>query len=327
MKLTHPFIRLPFRFDISRLKQELSQFDDSAWMAHPSRINGNSAIPLVSLNGLDNDNFSGEMRPTKHLGRCDYIRQIMANFNEVIARSRLMKLAAGAEVTEHVDFNYHWYDRVRIHIPITTTPEVSFYCDNEVVNMGAGECWIFDSWRKHKVVNQSAFDRVHLVVDTAGSARFWNMVESMSRFAPDFQSKEFNSHLNELNYVPAHNAQPKTERFNVAPVMAPGELEAIARELIIDVGANPDNNVNLVKEYRELLNDLAKDWRETWLLYGYDSAGVDQYRSILNRTAKRLRPNPRALVTASNNVGVNPIIMQRILRAALNVDQLPRFKT
>lgn len=326
MELTHPFIRLPFRFDSEQLKRELAQFDESAWMAHPNRINGNSAIPLVSLHGQDNDDFSGEMLASKHLARCDYIRQVMASFDEVIARSRLMKLAAGAEVTQHVDFNYHWYDRVRIHIPITTAKDVHFHCGDTVVQMQAGECWIFDSWRQHKVLNQSKFDRVHLVIDTAGSSRFWNLVGRMSGFADDFHSAEFEESIRDVAFDNTGNPEIKTERFNVAPVMAPGELEAIARELISDIASNPENNTALVKEYRGLLNDLAKDWRETWLLYGYDEAGIEHYRALLNRTVQRLRPNPRILVTSSNDVGINPIIMQRILRAALNTDQLPRFK-
>ncbi len=326
MELSHPFIRLPFSFDIERLRQELSGFKDSVWMAHPNRINGNSAVPLVSLNGEDNDDFSGEMRVTPHLSSCAYIQQVMASFDEVIARSRLMKLSAGAEVTEHVDFNYHWYDRVRIHIPIATTPDVEFYCGDAKIHMQAGECWIFDSWRQHKVINGSNSDRTHLVIDTAGSSRFWNMVERMAQFAPDFDHSNFQEQIKHVDYVKDRKVQIRTERFNVAPVMAPGELEAIAKELISDVASNPDNNPALINEYRRLLNNLAKDWREVWLQYGYDSSGVERYRSLLNRTVKQLRPNPRALVTASNDVGINPIIMQRILRAALNVEQLTRFK-
>lgn len=325
MELSHPFIRLPFSLDANRLKQELAVFEDSVWMEHPNRISGNSAIPLISLNGEDNNDFSGQMQATPHLGRCEYVQQVMASFGEVLARSRFMKLAAGEEVTEHVDFNYHWYDRVRIHIPVTTYPEVQFYCGDAHVNMRAGECWIFDSWRRHKVVNNSQFDRTHLVIDTAGSSRFWNLVERMQTYSSDFRSAEFESNLQHIAYSKGQTSTLNFEKYNLAPVMAPGELEAIANELINDVASNPDNNPALVQEYRQLLRNLAKDWREIWLLFGFEQAGIDHYRKLLNRTVKQLRPNPRALVTASNDVGINPIIMQRILRAALNVDQLERI--
>lgn len=325
MELVKPFVRLPFRFDVERLQLELAQFDNAIWMSHPNRIQGNSAIPLVSLNGEDNDDFSGEMISTPHLDRCEYIQQIMSHLDEVIARSRLMKLAAGAEVTPHVDFNYHWYHRVRIHIPIVTDPRVTFYCGDDQVNMREGECWIFDSWRLHKVVNDADFDRTHLVIDTAGSSRFWRLVERLAVDESRGDDGDFEQQVDYLSYQENKKVLIKTERFNVAPVMAPGELEAIANELITDVANNPDNNPALVLEYKGLLRDLAKDWREVYSLHGYRAPGTELYRKLLNRTVANLRPNPRALVTSSNNVGINPIIMQRILRAALNAEHTSRF--
>ena len=316
MELTQPFIKLPFLFDAEHLAQEVTKFDDSAWMAHPNRLNGNSAIALISQGGGDNDDFSGRMMATPHLALCDYTQQVMASFGEVLARSRLMRLAGHSEVTAHVDFNYHWYNRVRIHVPVITNPDVVFYCGNEHVHMQAGECWIFDSWRKHKVVNNSSLDRVHLVIDTAGSSRFWSMVDKAVAQPND---PTFVAPTTEFD----HNI--KTERFNVAPVMAPGELEAIAKEIMADILANPDNDPNIAQEYNTLLRNLAKDWREVWLQFGHAREAHPRYQSLLNRTVKHLRPNPRVLVTASNNVGVNPIVMQRLLRAALNTDQYDLF--
>ena len=93
---------MPFSFDAERLAEEAEQLPDSAWMQHPSRMAGNSAVALVSRNGGDNDDFDGEMRETPHLKACPYVRQTMASFGEVFGRSRFMKLAAGAEA--RIDF-------------------------------------------------------------------------------------------------------------------------------------------------------------------------------------------------------------------------------
>ena len=108
MELKKPFVRLPFQFDVSRLQEELSQFSDQEWMPHPSGIEGNLAVPLISLHGENNNHFAGNMQATPHLERCPYIQQVMSSFGEVLARSRLMRLNAGTEVRAHVDFNYHW---------------------------------------------------------------------------------------------------------------------------------------------------------------------------------------------------------------------------
>ena len=326
MELTQPFVRLPYSFDADRLKEELAQFENKDWMEHPNKMVGNLAIPLISLDGKNNNDFSGRMQPTAHLQRCEYMRQTMASFNEVWARSRLMRLNAGCQVTPHVDFNYHWYSRVRIHIPIVTNPNVIFHCGDQQVHMQAGECWIFDSWRRHKVVNSSDQDRVHLVIDTAGSSGFWNTVREMQGFGIDTQDPALIAKLQALPFKPGSAVELKTEQFNNAPIMAPGELEAIARELIADLKQNPDNDSSILNEYEQLLSSLAKDWRELWHLYGYQQQGWRHYKALLDKTAGGLRPNPRVLVTASNDVGVNPIVMQRILRAALNVDQMQAFK-
>ena len=325
MELAQPFVRLPFQFDAAQLKLELAQFAEPDWMEHPSKIVGNLAIPLISLKGTNNNDFAGRMLPTAHLQRCNYMQQVMASFDEVLARSRLMRLNAGAEVTPHVDFNYHWYSRVRIHIPIVTNPEVIFHCGDQQIHMQAGECWIFDSWRWHNVINAGDQDRVHLVVDTAGSSRFWNMVRKMERFGTDYEADALKQSIVEKHFENDQEVRLKTERYNVSPIMSPGELDALARELIADFSNNLDNNAQAITKYSNLLLNLSHDWREAWHTFGHEEAGWSRYRELLQQVFSQLGENPRELITASNRVGVKPIIVQRILRAALNLEQLEFF--
>ncbi len=87
-----------------------------------------------------------------------------------------MRLSGQAEVTPHVDINYYWRERMRVHVPIITTLSVRFQCGDAEVNMAEGECWIFDTWRMHRVLNDSNHDRIHLVADTVGGRRFWDLV-------------------------------------------------------------------------------------------------------------------------------------------------------
>ncbi len=325
MELPQPFVRLPFQFDAERLRTELAQFSDAAWMPHPSGIEGNLAIPLISLNGEHNNHFAGAMLPTTHLRQCPYMQTVMGSFDEVLARSRLMRLNAGAEVRAHVDFNYHWHSRVRIHIPIVTNPQVTFYCGDAELHMQAGECWIFDSWRWHNVINRSSEDRVHLVVDTAGSSKFWHMVDQMSAYDAHLPKAELDALTTFIPYAGDTPKPIKTEQFNVAPVMSPGELESLANELVRDFRRHPDNPSALANQYATFLRDLSKNWRAIWSQYGYSSEGWPHYRQLLDALMQQLHPNPRALLTHSNNVGVNPIIVQRIVRAALHTDQVERY--
>ena len=316
MRLPAPFIKLPFRFDAERLQIELDTIEDSAWMDHPSGLPGNSAVALVSHNGGNNDEFGGKMMETPHLTALPYHRQVMASFGEVLSRSRLMRLAGGSQVSPHVDFNYHWYNRLRIHVPIVTNPKVVFHCGDETIHMLAGECWLFDSWRWHKVVNDSDQVRTHLVIDISGSSRFWELVEKAENGSCEDE---------EIDYVDGAKVTIRLENFNVAPVMAPGEFEAIAREIIQDFEGHANNPPDLVEKYRSLLLNLGRDWREIWYEHGQGPSGWPKYEELLQKTQRQLHPERRALVTASNNVGVNPIIVQRLLRAALATDYYDEF--
>ena len=316
MRLSKPFIRLPFCFDAERLAAEAGQFSTQTWMAHPSGLPGNSAIALISSGGTDNDSFEGEKQPTPHLDACTYTRQVMASFGEVLSRSRLMKLDAGAEVRLHVDFNYHWFSRVRIHIPVVTEPEVTFHCGPERLHMAAGECWIFDSWRRHRVVNAGARDRIHLVIDTCGSSRFWDLVREVEGADPAATT----ARAQLVPFEPGAPATLKTERFASLPVMAPGECMALIEDLIADFSAHPDNPPQLVAAYAAWMRGFAQDWREAWLLYGHRPEGMPHYQALIEKARARLHPDMRALTVRSNRIGVNAIFVQRVLNAALAPD-------
>ena len=309
MQLTKPFIKLPFQFDVEPLNAELNAIPLSAWMAHPSGMKGNSAAALISREGGNNDDFAGRMQITPHLARSPYLKQSIGSFDEVFGRSRLMRLAPGAEVTPHVDFNYHWFSRVRIHIPICTGPRVIFHCGDESVHMAEGECWIFDSWRRHRVINGSDKDRVHLVIDTAGSSRFWQMVqqaESVPR--------------RHISYDPNWNGQIRTEQFNNPAVMSPGEIDHLVLGLIQDFTQHPGNSAQSVAHYSAVLNSFRYDWREIWAEFGPLPGALPKYKKVIASLTSALHADPRSLITSSNEVGVNPIIMQRIVRAAVAPD-------
>ncbi len=312
MQLKRPFLRLPFSFDADVLAREAKALDPDAWLAHPSRMQGNSAVPLIARHGEANNHFDGPMKQTSHLLKCEYLQQVIGSFDEVFGRSRLMKLDPNSEVSQHIDFNYHWHKRVRIHIPVITNPEVRFHCGDSEIHMQPGECWLFDSWRRHRVVNSSARHRIHLVLDMAGSSKFWSMVHQLES-EPVSQNEVFPI----LPYKAGMRVEIKTERYNVAPVMSPGEVDGLVEEIIQDFTAQKSNEASRVLKYEKLLRAFACDWRTLWHTFGPRREGFKHYHQLIETTQRQLHPDRRALTTASNNAGVNPIIVQRILRAAL----------
>ena len=177
MKLQVPFLQLPVSFDAQALAHEIAQVDESHWRPHPNKLPGNSALTLIATNGEpDNDDLAGDMRPTPVLEQLPRVKEVLSALGATWGRSRLMRLSGQAEVTAHVDTNYYWRERMRVHVPVTTTPDVRFQVGDAETNMKAGECWIFDTWSRHRVINGNDSTRIHLVADTVGGAGLWDLI-------------------------------------------------------------------------------------------------------------------------------------------------------
>lgn len=170
MRLENPFGRLQIEVDVDEIVSEVDRLDPSWWRPHPEGHVGNDALPIVSANGsVDDDAVDGDMRPTAVLQLLPSLVPVLAAFDTPVGRTRMMRIAPGGEATAHVDLNRYWWDRHRVHIPLRTDPRVEFRCGDDGVHMPAGSAWVFDTWRKHNVVNLSSSERIHLVFDTVGS--------------------------------------------------------------------------------------------------------------------------------------------------------------
>ncbi|MBL4630058.1 MAG: aspartyl/asparaginyl beta-hydroxylase domain-containing protein [Paraglaciecola sp.] len=314
MKMDSEFVKLPLEFDVDRMVQEISQFSESSWQPHPGKHPGNSALPLISYAGQNNDLFSGSMEETAQLQKCEYIRQISSNFGEVLGRSRLMRLAGGSEVPIHVDAIYHWHRHVRIHIPIITNDQVIFHCGGQEVNMKAGECWLFDSWRNHKVVNHSEETRVHLVLDTAGSSRFWDIVENTLAY---YRNNGNYPSAQRLHYSPGKQCSILLEKYNITPVLSPGEVEGLVEDIIYEMRDNRANDAAKVEALAKQMFRFCKDWRMIFSIFAYEEKGIPQYLTLLRNTKKTLS-NMHVDVYVKNGQLSNTILFARVFSAAIS---------
>lgn len=167
-------VRLPFRFDVARLQAEVASLPADAWVAHYNSrdYEGDwTGIALRSPEGRDGWLFPtppgcGPYADTPTLARLPYLARVLASFECPLENARLLRLHAGSSIREHSDHALGFADGVaRLHIPVVTNPDVTFFLDGEPMPMGEGECWYFDANRPHRVDNRSAMDRVHLVID------------------------------------------------------------------------------------------------------------------------------------------------------------------
>jgi hypothetical protein len=274
MRLPVPLCKLPLRFDVGRLTQELETFGPDDWENHPNGHKGSSNIILISAHGEVNDDFaaSGQMRATAALKRCPYLRDVMAAFQSPIARARLTRLAGSARLTPHEDANFHWFSRVRVHVPIVTNPAVRFHCGDRVVHMAPGEAWLFDNFREHSVCNDALEARVHLIFDTQGSAWFWALVDKTLR-RPQSTRPIF------VAFGRGAHKYPATER-HVFSVPQPSEVAPLVADVI---AALPAAYAGVPPEVRSAvrrrLRSFEDSWRGTFAEFGQDADGAAHYQA------------------------------------------------
>jgi hypothetical protein len=288
MKLQVPFVQLPLRFDADRLADEMHALGEAAWRPHPQKFPGNFALPLISVEGdPDSDAIAGPMRPTPYLEQCPYLSQVLARLGAVWGRTRLMKLTGGAEVTPHADISYYWRDRVRVHVPIRTRPGVRFICGDAEVNMAQGECWIFDTWRPHRVINVVDQERVHLVADTVGGEPFWELA-ARGR-APGYGGSEgWRAEL--FDGTDTMPASLILESSNAPQVMTPWELRNHVEFILAHVAPHPQ-----LGPVQQAANRFLANWRALWAQYGEDRVGWPAYRRALSEFAERMEHGAASL--------------------------------
>ncbi len=288
MKLPVPFVQLPLRFDAQALLAEVERLDQGLWRPHPTGMPGNSALPLVTSQGdpARGDWLVGPMRPTPELQRSPYLMQVLASLEAVIGRVRLMRLSGRAEVHAHVDTDYYWNERVRVHVPILTQPSVRFSCADAQVNMAAGECWIFDTWRMHHVSNDNDSPRIHMVVDTVGSAAFWDIVNAgRPHTAPraGWQPR----------FVGPPSGAPPAPVFEVVNSQSPmsyWELRGHVAFLFGEVETHPR-----LAAVAQMTGLFVGAWQSLWYAHGADPAALPRYAELLDDFLARAAPAARGI--------------------------------
>jgi hypothetical protein len=168
-------VRLPLAFDVDRLRADLEAVGRD-WIDHLVRQNyeGNwSVLPLRHAAGathpvmmIYSDPSVTEVVDGALLAQTPCFREVLAQFRCPLHVVRLMRLTPGSVIRPHRDHDVaaEW-GIARIHIPITTNPDVEFLLNGTPLAMAPGEAWYLRLADEHAVANRGATDRVHLVID------------------------------------------------------------------------------------------------------------------------------------------------------------------
>ncbi len=305
MKIDRPLLKLPRQYCARTLAAEVAALPPSAWLAHPGRIMGNDAVPLITPDGTITNAFAGPMAPTDHLRACPYILEIMADLEAVWGRSRLMGLAPGAIVPEHVDVGHYWRTHLRIHIPVVTNPGVAFTCEGETVNMAAGECWIFDSFRIHDVRNSGSEKRIHLVLDTVGGEKLWDLMREGERAGRDPAAAKF------IAPGSVATGNLRYEQINTPDIMSVWEVRCHVDFLLEQ--AEPGDLLDIT---RQQLERFLHEWGALWAQFGADSVAQPSYQALIEQIRRELQRIQTGRLVLPNGVPLDRALNELVFMAA-----------
>ena len=211
-------LKLSFSFDPKSLQADLAQITADEWSRHfnTGYFEGEwLGIALRSIGGVASQLYSDPathepFADTPVLDRCPHVSVLLKTFHCPLRSVRFLKLAPGAIIREHRDYDLGFeYGQVRLHIPVATNDDVDFFLDAHRVVMQPGECWYLDFGLPHWVENRGLSDRVHLVIDC-----------------------ELNDWLRQL--LPSADAQPDSDGTPVYE-SSPPELERFRQAVLNDL--------------------------------------------------------------------------------------------
>ena len=275
MKLDQEFYQVPLCFDAERLTQEISQFNDMDWQIHKTKIEGTSSIVLVSVGGTINDDFaiSGAMRGTAFLELCPYIQQVIKAFEAPVSRSYLLRIPKSSKVLPLGDYNYHWFRRRCIYVPIVTNPGVQFFYNDRTqkIDPASGEAWTLNHSQQHAIANKGNLDSIYLVIETKGSLALKGRLESSettSRVEPDY-----------IAYNPDNSSEIPLETY-CFEVLTPKEIGDLTAEILFDaedLGMPTDRVDKLIKK----IEQFRQKWKQVFVRFHHNRLGELAYQDLI----------------------------------------------
>lgn len=175
------YLKLPYQFDEKKLTNDLQLVLNTEWIDHFNTAGYEGTWNSIALyapggdakNILAMQNEDTPIIETELIKPCYYFQEVLGQFKCPLLSVRLLNLGVGAIIKPHRDHELGYENNCfRLHIPITTNPQVEFILDDNPLPMLPGECWYTNVNYTHSVANRGTTDRVHLVFD--GQRNDWS---------------------------------------------------------------------------------------------------------------------------------------------------------
>jgi hypothetical protein len=238
-------VRLFDDLDATRLARDLDALAQFPRAKQPGPYHDGewTGVSFYSKNGrYDNAEANHGRRPfipTEVLKSTPYIKEVLDRLPCPKHSVRLLALPPKAVIRSHRDPDISLQaGKVRLHVPITTHPDVEFLLGGLKHQWKVGELWYGDFSEPHSVTNHSAIVRFHLVIDVPVTTELLALFPSeyvaarRSRGGIAVHRPYFSVSADDLRrYECAFAAPPKVKYINNDPKPVICALKATARDL------------------------------------------------------------------------------------------------
>lgn len=276
--LTEPFTQLHVAFDPDPLLCEIERLGKQPWVEHP--LGNLHSIPLVRI--VDNKACWCSV-----IDALPKLRALLHTWKAPIGDSRVSILEPGAAVKKHVDVDYYWKHRLRVHLVLKTNPAALFGCGEEVLSLPTGQIWVSNNWAPHWIANNGDTNRIHIVIDTVGSPTLWKWIHEGWNSTSGIQIPK-TVDLPKLSLT-ARAPQLTLERSSREPIRSPAQLQEIVEDCLNDMKNTA--NAHTIDRCRMQLRILMSTWHSIYLHHMDNSAAYPLYETALRNTLADL-PNP-----------------------------------
>jgi Aspartyl/Asparaginyl beta-hydroxylase. len=174
-------IRLPLHFDPVRLANDLPFVEARGWTPHFVTQNYEGQWDAIALRApagethpirmIYSDPMARAFVDTPALAAAPYFRSVLNEFRCPLQAVRLMRLTPGSQIKPHSDPDLDADSGLaRLHIPVVTSPDVTFLLNKKPVMMASGECWYLRLSDVHSIRNDGPADRIHIVLDVVADS-------------------------------------------------------------------------------------------------------------------------------------------------------------
>jgi hypothetical protein len=165
------------KVDIARLREAVVAIPEAVWNAEnaakPNKFDTLSTTRHIVFRFVSNfvdwrhshdrplwDQWKTLLAPALEAATADY-----GYARGAFPRVMLARMASGGEIEEHRDTNPAAQWPHKIHIPLVTNPDVTFFVDGVPYHFAEGEAVEVNNMAYHAVTNKGATDRIHLIFE------------------------------------------------------------------------------------------------------------------------------------------------------------------